>query len=324
MKSGKELRPQVRWGRTGCLFALAGLLGLVLVVYFISGWNSVDSGKVGVTRRFGEVTGTHEAGGFWEQPIGFSMVEYDLRVAKTISDQRTALCNQQTLVINSAAYQYNLTPLAARKLLETVGTQETFEHNVVIPKLQNAMKKVTPKYCADQVFPQRSQMEQEMESNLAEDLKRFDVDPSSVDITLADIDFDKAYQAAIDAKARAEQEKQVEQANLEKQKIQNERELQQARTDASKAAVAAQGEANAAQERAKGDAQSTRLRASAQAEANALLAKALTQDLISYEYLQRWNGQLPSTMLGSGAGTPLVTIPGQSPAPSTPPASNAP
>lgn len=305
--------PQIKvgsWGRSGCLGLLAAGLGFFALIFLISGWNTVDSGKVGVTRNFGKITGTRAAGGFWAQPIGFSMVEYDLRVAKTIQDQRAALANQQTLFINNAAYQYNLTSEAARQLLETVGDQQTFENNVVIPRLQSAMKKVTPQYTAAEVLAKRSEMEINMEASLAKDLEEYRIAAGSVDITLADIDFDPEYQKSINAKAKAEQDKQVELANLDKQKTKNEQELQQARTDAEKAKLAAQGQANADRAKAQGDADATRLRASAEAAANVEIARSLTPELISYRYAQNWNGQLPTTSIGEGGVLPTLQIPG--------------
>lgn len=303
--------PQIpaRWRRTGCLSLLAAGLAFVAFIFVVAGWNTVDSGKVGVTRNFGRITGTHVAGGFWAQPIGFSMVEYDLRVAKTLEKQQAALKNQQTLFVDKVAYQYNLSPEAASQLLETVGTQDTFEQNVVIPKLENTIKGVTPRFTAEEVFPRRSDMETEMEKKLANDLLKYKVEPSSVDITLADIDFDEGYRASIDAKAKAEQDKQVELANLEKQKTKNLQEIQQAQTDAARAKLAAEGEANATKARAQGEAESTRVKASAQAQANKEIATTLTPELINYQYAQNWNGQMPTTVFGQDGATPFVNVP---------------
>lgn len=298
-----------RWGRGGCLGILGAGLLLALAVFGIAGWNTVDSGKVAVTRSFGRIEGVRGAGGFWAQPVGFSMVDYDLRVVKKLEGQQAALRNQQTLFVNSVAYQYNLTPDAAQELLNKIGTQQTFEDLVVIPKLQNAIKIVTPKYTANEVFPKRAQMEQEMERSLSADLEEYNIAPGSVDITLSDIDFDPEFRKSIDAKAKAEQERLVEEANLEKQKIRNDQELQQARTDALKAETAAKGESLALQARASGEAQATRLRASAEAQANKEIAASLKPELIAYRYAQNWNGQLPSTMLGQG-GNVFTTLPG--------------
>ncbi len=309
-------RPQMNWGRSGCFVVLAVGLGLVGLVFALSSWRTVDSGTVGVTRSFGKITGTRQAGGFFVQPIGFSMVSYDLRVVSQIEKQEAALRNQQTLFVNRAAYQYNLTPDAARVLLERIGRQETFENIVVIPKLQNAIKAVTPNYQAAEVFSKRSEMERQMEATLAEDLAVYGVDKESVDITLADIAFSEEYQQSINAKAKAEQDKLVEEANLDKQLTQSEREILQSRTNAEKAKQEAIGEANAARERAKGEADATRFRAEAEARANNEIRESLTPELINYRYAQNWNGQLPSTVLGQSGATPLVGLPVTSTTPS--------
>jgi regulator of protease activity HflC (stomatin/prohibitin superfamily) len=299
-----------RWGRGGCIGLLvAGVIFLGLL-FGIAGWNTVDAGRVGVTRRFGEIQDVKGAGGFWANPLGFSVVEYDLRVAKRLDGQEAALKNQQTLSVDSVAYQYNLTPEAARQLLETVGDQETFENNVVVPRLQSAIKRITPQYTADQVFPLRSEMERKMEQALAQDLAEYRIAAGSVDITLADMNFDPEYRKSINAKAKAEQDKQVELANLDKQKTQNERELQQARTDAAKAQLAAEGQAKAAQAQAAGEAQAIRLRAAAEAEANTAVARSVTPALINYRYALNWNGQLPTTTLGGDGASPFFMLPG--------------
>lgn len=306
----RHLQTTIRpWGRLGCLGALGVGLLLAAVAFGIAGWNTVDSGNVAVTRRFGQIEGVRGAGGFWAQPIGFSLVEYDLRVVSGLEGEKASLANQQTLNINRVAYQYNLTPEAARQLLEQVGTQETFESRVVIPKLLNAIKIVTPRFTWDKVFPQRGQMEQEIERALAADLADYRIAPGSIDVTLADIGFDPEFSRSIDAKAKAEQDRLVELANLEKQKIRNEQELQQARTDAEKARVAAIGQANATKETASGEAAATLVRAKAEADGNTLVRETLTPALIQYRYAQNWNGQLPTTMLGQGTDV-LAPLPG--------------
>jgi len=306
-------RPQVnvgRWGRGGCAGLVGGGLLFLALVFAISGWNTVESGKVGVTRRFGEIQNVKGAGGFWALPIGFSMVEYDLRVVNTLSDQQAALSNQQTLFVNNVAYQYNLSPGAAQLLQERIGSQQTFEDKVVIPKLQNAIKTITPLYNANDVFPKRGEIEQKMEERLSEDLAEYSIVPNSVDITLADIDFDPEFRKSIDAKAKAQQEQQVEQANLEKLKTKNEQEIQQTETDAKRAQLEAKGKANAAREAAQGEADSVKLRAAAEAEANERVNKTVTAQLINYRYAQQWNGQLPSTQIGQGSGVgALLQIP---------------
>lgn len=48
---------------------------------------------------------------------------------------------------------------------------------------------------------------------------------------------------------------------------------------------------------AKGEADSILLKAKAQSEANTIIAKSLTQDLVRYKEIERWDGKYPSTMV---------------------------
>lgn len=90
--------------------------------------------------------------------------------------------------------------------------------------------------------------------------------------------------AALNAKIEATQKAQ-----------QRENELRQVEAEAKKLVVQADGEA-----------QSTLRRAQAQAEANLLLAKSLTPELVRYESIKKWNGELPK--FSGGSAIPLIDL----------------
>lgn len=58
-------------------------------------------------------------------------------------------------------------------------------------------------------------------------------------------------------------------------------------------------------EEAKGDAESKRLVAIAEAEANRVLSSSLTPELVQYEMIKKWNGELPSV---TGSTVPMLNI----------------
>jgi regulator of protease activity HflC (stomatin/prohibitin superfamily) len=65
----------------------------------------------------------------------------------------------------------------------------------------------------------------------------------------------------------------------------------------------AKAEANKKIAQSEGKAKSILTVAKAQAEANSILAKSLTKNLVEYEKIKRWNGQLPKV---SGSGTGIL------------------
>jgi regulator of protease activity HflC (stomatin/prohibitin superfamily) len=77
---------------------------------------------------------------------------------------------------------------------------------------------------------------------------------------------------------------------------QRENELRETEAEAKKKVAEATGEANA-----------ILARATAQAKANTILSKSITQDLVKYEAIKRWDGELPG-IVGSDAVIPMVNI----------------
>jgi regulator of protease activity HflC (stomatin/prohibitin superfamily) len=81
-------------------------------------------------------------------------------------------------------------------------------------------------------------------------------------------------------------------------------ELEQAQIKAEQDKIEAEGQANAQRETAQGDADSTLIRAKAQADANKLLAESVSDSLIRYQMMLRWDGKLP--VFTGGGATPLI------------------
>lgn len=113
------------------------------------------------------------------------------------------------------------------------------------------------------------------------------------------MDFEESYNQAI-------AEKQIAQMVFEKQQIQNETAVSAAEAKAKEQLIAAEADAKQKLVASKAEADSVRSLAEAQAEANRKLAQSVTDILIEYEKIEKWDGRLP-TVSGSGA---LVCVDG--------------
>lgn len=76
--------------------------------------------------------------------------------------------------------------------------------------------------------------------------------------------------------------------------------------EADKAVAAAEGEARSKKAIADANAYALLTEAKAQQEANRILAESLTPELIQYNTIVKWNGQLP--LMQSGGNAPLVPM----------------
>ena len=105
-------------------------------------------------------------------------------------------------------------------------------------------------------------------------------------VVINDMNFEDAYNEAI-------QQKSIAQQNADKQKIENEAAIAKAEADKQVAITNAEAEA-----------QKTSIAAEAQAEANRKLAESLSDTLIDYQKVQKWDGKLPTV----SGGNALVSI----------------
>lgn len=105
-------------------------------------------------------------------------------------------------------------------------------------------------------------------------------------VVINDMDFEEAYNTAI-------QQKSIAQQNADKQKIENEAAIAKAEADKQVAITKAEAEA-----------QKTSIAADAQAEANRKIAESLSDSLIEYQKIQKWDGRLPTV----SGGNALVSI----------------
>jgi regulator of protease activity HflC (stomatin/prohibitin superfamily) len=141
-----------------------------------------------------------------------------------------------------------------------------------------------------------------------------------IDVVIDDFDFTDAYTNAIEAKQVAEQEalrdKTQQQMETERARQQAERTKIQAENDAEIRRINAEAEAEANKVKAQADFEVAQLEADAiaykgqkEAEATAALAAVISDEIVAYEYAQRWRGELPQYMMGGNGALPIIDIP---------------
>ena len=162
-----------------------------------------------------------------------------------------------------------------------------YETILMMPVVQECMKSATAKYNAEQLITERESVSNEVKASLDEKLNGYGVYIEKFNIV--NFDFSKEFNEAIEAKQVAEQ-------NLLKTKTEQEQEKVVAKTDAEKKVIAANAEAEA-----------ILAQANAQAEANRLLEESLSNKVIAYEQIQKWNGVMPK-VTGNGSGGLLIDV----------------
>lgn len=240
---------------------LFGLLWLLLMLFGC--FSIIKTGEIGIKTRFGKIIGsTTNEGIVFKLPFE-QIKKINVKVQKYENEEAFSTSTKDLQIVNNikVAINYQIDGSKAVNLFKTVGTN--YNTTVLEPAIQETIKAVFSKYTAEEIVTKRSEISLDMNNTLDERVKEYGI--NSVAVSINNFDFSESYNQAIEKKAVAEQEVETSKNQLEKAKI-----------DAEKKKVEAQGEA----------------------EANTLLEQSLTDQIIAQQFIEKWNGQLPTTMTG--------------------------
>lgn len=241
---------------------LFGLLFLLINVFGC--FTTIKTGEVGIKVRFGEiVSSTTDTGIVFKLPFE-DIKKINVKVQKYENEEVFSTSTKDLQIVNNikVSINYQIDGTKAVDLYKTVGTN--YQTTVLEPAIQETIKAVISQYTAEELVTKRSDVSIAINNTLDERISLYGI--NSVAVSINNFDFSESYNQAIEQKAVAEQEVETSKNQLEKAKI-----------DAEKKKVEAQGEA----------------------EANALLQQSLTDQIIAQQFIEKWNGQLPTTMTDS-------------------------
>lgn len=247
---------------------LVPIIILFVLILFITCFTSVPTGFVGIRTKFGKADeNVIQAGLNMKIPIIEKIVLMDCRTQKAEVDCSTASRDLQEVALN-VAVNYSVSVENAYDIYKSIGVN--YESIIISPAILESVKSVTAQYTAEELITKRSEVSDKMQDTLKEKIEARGF--SIIDFNITDLDFSEAYNQAIEKKQVAEQEAKQAQYELEKSKIENERKI-------------AEAEANAKVMQVQ-DSSTTE---------NALKLKELE---IKKNFIEKWNGVLPTTVTG--------------------------
>jgi len=267
-------------------FGRVAVIAVVLILLLsvsTSCFTTVPAGHTGVVLTFGRVGDTVlQEGLHFKIPFMQNVVIIDNRIVKL--DVATEACSKDLQTISSTvAVNYHIAKDKGADMYKNVGL--SFEEVLIAPTVNEVLKAVTAKYTAVELVSSRSEVSVLLDEGLNDKLNSYGIYIDELNVI--DWDFSAEYISAIEAKQVAEQ-------NLIKTRTEQEQALVIANTEAEKRVIAAQAEAD-----------EIKLLAEANAESNEILTKSLSDLLIEYQTLQKWDGKLP---LVTGDTTPMIDI----------------
>lgn len=246
------------------IFAVIAVAAVILLANCLC---VVDAGHTGVVVTMGKVNDTVlQEGLHFKAPFIQQVVKIDNRITK-LEVQTEAFSKDLQTVNTTLAINYRVDTAKSYSIYKNIGSD--YEAVVVTPAVNEVLKAITALYTAEESVTNRTLISEGLVTGLNEKLNEAGL--YVTDVNIINFDFSDAYVTAIE-------EKQVAQQQLLK-----------AETDKQTAITNAQAEA-----------ESLKIKAQAEAEANAIISASLSNELINYNKIEKWNGVLPQ-VTGSNA-----------------------
>jgi regulator of protease activity HflC (stomatin/prohibitin superfamily) len=249
------------------------LLLLATVAQFLTacGCETVDTGHRGIRTTFGEVQGEPLAEGlYWYNPFTSHIVELSVREEKI--EGKTACFTRDTQTVTVAyVLTYYPDPTKIHELYKQFG--EGWEEKILTPAILGSLKDVVGQYIADDLVGKREAVKSAVYEELKTALAARSVTITRLD--LVNLDFDNAYEQAVEAKVVAIQKS----AEAKNKTVQVEEQAKQ-----------------------------KVISAKAEAESMQIRSQALQQNkgLVEYEAVQKWDGKLP--VYSMGQALPFINL----------------
>jgi len=252
-------------------------VAIIAVVLIASSVKIVPAGNTGVVLTMGKVSSRIMSEGLNFKVPFIQSVKVINNKIQVIEIEANAVSKDLQTVSSSIAVNYRVGFESSASIYKNIGAD--YKTVILLPAVKESVKAVTAKYTAEQLITKRNQVGDEIKQALEGKVNEYGIVIEKFNIV--NFDFSSEFNAAIEAKQVAEQ-------NLIKTQTEQEQEIVIAEAEAKKKVIAANAEAEATEKKAK-----------AQANANNVITKSLSDKLIEYEKIRKWNGELPKATGGN-------------------------
>ncbi len=255
-------------------FALVGLLICLFGFY-----TKIPDNSVGIVYSpfSGTKTEALSEGFHTKNPFDKVYKISTLTQSMTVKDLTTQTKDAQYLT-SQLDIKYKVDATNAYIVFKQYRTLDNMSKNMIIPTTQKVLELVTTQYnIIDILGEKRSEVYTKLDLALAEEFAKYGVE--FVSISISDMDAGEALEKAISDEAVAKKAVETAEQNLKKAEI-----------DAKQKSVLAQAE----QDAAKIKAETMKIEAQAQKEANELLNFSLSDLILRRQWIEKWDGKLPT------------------------------
>ena len=276
------------------------VLGLAVAATLLSSIYTVEEGHVAVVKRFSEAKYQVEPGLHFKAPIVDSLESMEVRTRKNVEENIPVATAEQMPSHATVSVNWTVNRAEAIDIFKQYGGLDQFESRILDPKIKSGSKEAISKHTAEEIIRNRNVVITKIQDAIITAMEPYPIVINSVQ--LENITFPMTYTNAIEAKQVALQEAVKEEHKLERQRLEAQRQVNTAEAEKQSRMKAADGVAYQTETEAKAEAEAIRLIGIANAGKIQAMATALATNpqVIEYEQVKRWQGNVPTTVMGNG------------------------
>lgn len=261
----------------GSLKIVDGSLCVVaVIILLLTSFYNVDTGQVGIVKRFGKVIAIKEEGlnikapiidkvykmNVREQTLKFSY-EGDNNDAPAIS---ASTKDMQTVLVSVTVSDVVSDPMKLYRAF-------TGNHvrSMMVPRVKDAVQSQVARCTIEEFIAKRDQLSKDIYSDLENTFAGYGV--TLTNVSIIDHDFSDDYEKAVEAKKIAEQQVEEERQKQQKLIVEQENKVKLAELEVEKKKL--------------------------EAEANKIVTDSLSKEILQKQMIEKWDGKLPYVTGGS-------------------------
>lgn len=215
--------------RKGAKYTVIGMFIIFLIITLCSSFKTIPTGYVGVKTRFGKVQDTMLNEGMnIKVPYIEKIVKIDCRTQKCEYTMEASSKDLQKISNIKIAINYNVNKSKANSLYREVG--KDFKTVIIEPAIYESVKQGMSQHTAEELVTKRSEVANIIIKLLTEKLENRGILITALNIT--DLSFSEEFDQAIEKKQVVEQQTQQAKYELEKAKVENEKKIENAKAEA--------------------------------------------------------------------------------------------
>lgn len=267
-------------------------IGFLFIIFFIivtgvmASWYRVDQGELGVVLRNGAVHSVSEAGLHFKLPFFDDVMTISVRdEIRTYNKVASYSKDIQPADLKiSVVFRADSSKVA--QLYSQFRSIDGVVDRLITPAMQNQVRNVFGRFSAASAIQERERLVAEIDNAVRSAIGTEVIILQNVRVE--NIDFSNAFEDSVEQRMLAEVEVQKRRQELDREKVQADIVRTQAQAEADRVRAQAQADADAI--RLKGDAEAAIIHARGEA-----LRK--NPEMIQLIQAERWNGELPKTMV---------------------------